>query len=73
MVDLVDFFYWNCYHLERYFIEDGIVELIYNSNHISSAEILENIVSQTVISEVSIRKPDLADAILKIQSIRMED
>ncbi len=59
--------------LERYCIEDGMVELIYNSNHISSAEILENIVSQTVVSEVSIRKPDLADAILKIQSIRMED
>ncbi len=54
--------------LDRYYIEEGNVTLIYNSNHISSAEILENIVSQVKISEVSIRKPDLADAILKIES-----
>lgn len=54
--------------LECYYIEDENVTLIYNSNHISSAEILENIVAQVKIKEVSIRKPDLADAILKIQS-----
>lgn len=53
--------------LERYFLQDSILTLIYNSNHITSAEILRNIISQTSIKEVKICKPDLTDAILRIE------
>lgn len=53
--------------LESYYIENDTITLIYNSNHITSAEILKNIVSQTRVEEVKIYKPDLTDAIIKIQ------
>jgi len=53
--------------LERLYIEKDIITIVYNSNHITAAEILRNIVSQTGVKEVNISKPDLTDAILKIQ------
>ncbi len=53
--------------LERYFVENDLLTLFYNSNHITSAEILRTIISQTSIKEVTIKKGDLADIILKIE------
>ena len=53
--------------LERYFVENNLLTLVYNSNHITSAEILRNIISQTSVKEVSIKKADLTDVILKIE------
>lgn len=53
--------------VERYFVENDLLTLVYNSNYITSAEILRNIISQTSIKEVTIKKADLADAILKIE------
>lgn len=53
--------------LERYFVENDLLTLFYNSNHITSAEILRTIISQTSIKEVTIKKADLADVILKIE------
>lgn len=53
--------------LETYYLENDVMTIVYNSNHISSAEILKNILPQTQLDEVKIYKPDLTDAILKIQ------
>ncbi len=53
--------------LERYFVENDLLTLFYNSNHITSAEILRTVISQTSIKEVTIKKGDLADIILKIE------
>lgn len=48
-------------------MENDLLTLFYNSNHITSAEILRTIISQTSIKEVTIKKGDLADIILKIE------
>ena len=53
--------------LERYFLENSVLTIKYNSNYITSAEILRNIVSQTKIAEVNISKAGIEDAILKIE------
>lgn len=53
--------------VERYFIENNVLTIKYNSNYITSAEILRNIVSQTKIAEVNISKAGIEDAILKIE------
>ena len=50
-----------------YSIDNGILKLIYNSNHITSAEILKVILTKAPIKEVSIHKPDLTDVIMKIE------
>lgn len=53
--------------LDRFSLENNILTLTYNSNHITSAEILRNIMSQTSVKEVKISKSDLVDAIIKIE------
>lgn len=53
--------------LVSYHIEDDKLKLIYNSNHITSAEILKVILAKCSVKEVSIHKPDLADIIMKIE------
>ena len=53
--------------VDRYFIENNVLTIKYNSNYITSAEILRTIVSQTKIAEVNISKADIEDAILKIE------
>lgn len=53
--------------LQRYSIENEQLALTYDSNHISSAEILRTILPQTTIKEVTVRKADLTDAILRIE------
>ena len=53
--------------VDRYFIENNVLTIKYNSNYITSAEILRTIVLQTKIAEVNISKADIEDAILKIE------
>ena len=53
--------------VESYCIEGELLKLIYNSNHITSAEILKVILQQVPIREVSIHKPDLTDVIMRIE------
>lgn len=50
-----------------YHIDGDKLKLIYNSNHISSAEILKVILPKCSVKEVSIHKPNLADVIMKIE------
>lgn len=50
-----------------YDIDGNELKLIYNSNHITSAEILKAILPKCPIKEVSIHKPNLTDVIMKIE------
>lgn len=47
----------------RYKIENDTLTLVYSSNFITSAEILRQIMSQTCVSEIVIRKSDLGQVI----------
>lgn len=49
--------------LKKYSVMGDTLTLSYNSNHITSAEILKLILGQTSVSEVSIRKPSLESII----------
>lgn len=53
--------------LQKYEIINDELTLIYDSNHISSAEVLNALRREITILEVSVRKSDLADAILRIE------
>ncbi len=53
--------------LKRYTVQGDTITLSYNSNHISSAEILKLILGQTNVCEVSIRKPDLESIIVQLK------
>ena len=50
----------------KYMLEGDELVLTYNSNHITASEILEELLKQTSVREVSIQKPDLADVIFAI-------
>lgn len=52
--------------LEKYVFNRNRLTITYNSNHITAAEILRFLLSQTAIREVNIRKPGLADIILQL-------
>ena len=54
--------------LKKYTVRDDTLTLSYNSNHITSAEILKLILRQTSVSEVSIRKPSLESIISQLKS-----
>ena len=51
--------------LLRYSMEQNILKLEYNSNHISAAEIMQRILEQTTIVRVNIIRQNLADVILR--------
>ncbi|MGN0674885.1 MAG: ATP-binding cassette domain-containing protein [Oscillospiraceae bacterium] len=53
--------------LKKYAVRDNTLTLSYNSNHITSAEILKLILGQTTVSEVSIRKPSLESIISQLK------
>lgn len=53
--------------LEKYSVQGDILTLSYNSNHITSAEILRLILRQTSVSEISIKKPDLESIISQLK------
>ena len=58
--------------LNRYVIENGRMTISYNSNHVSSKEVLERICSTSRIKSVSVRKADLAESIKSLKSGRKE-
>ena len=51
--------------VEKYLLKENRLTLIYNPNHITAAEILRLILSQTVVEEAAIQKPELKDIITK--------
>lgn len=53
--------------LRSYTIVNNTFAISYNTNYISSTEILRLILQQTTVSEVKILKPSLADIIAKMQ------
>lgn len=53
--------------LQNYVVDGEKLILTYNSNYITAPEILEVILRQTSVLEVTIRKPDLADVILAVK------
>lgn len=53
--------------LGKYVIEGEELVLSYNSNHITASEILEVLLKQVPVREVSIQKPDLADVIFALK------
>lgn len=59
--------------VEKYVMEGDELVLFYNSNHITAPEILEEMLKQTSVREVSIQKPDLADVIFAIREKSKED
>lgn len=54
--------------LKKYSVQGDILTLSYNSNCITSAEILKLVLRQTPVSEVSIRKPSLENIIAQLKS-----
>lgn len=53
--------------LQKYTIDNDKLTLTYDSNHISSAEILRCLLAECTIKEVNVRKSALSDAILRIE------
>lgn len=51
----------------KYMLKEGEAVLSYNSNYVTASDILEVIVKQTAVQEVSIQKPDLADVIFAMK------
>lgn len=58
--------------VERYFVEKDRMTVLFNSNHVSSKELLERVASTAKIKSVSIRKADLAENIKSLNSERNE-
>ena len=58
--------------VENYSIENGRMKIRYNSNHVSSKEVLERICASSKIKSVSVRKSDLAESIKSLKSGRKE-
>lgn len=54
--------------LKSYSLRGNSITLSYNTNHITSAEILKLILRQTAVTEVSIRKPDLESIVSCLKS-----
>lgn len=53
--------------LQKYEIDNEELTITYNSNHVSSAEILQSLLEETSVKEITIRKPDLQDVIFEIE------
>lgn len=59
--------------LLNYFIENNMLRLSYNANHISAAEIIKRILEQTSIIGINIVRQELTDAILTRQTAGMQE
>lgn len=57
--------------LKSYSLQGNSITLSYNTNHITSAEILQLILRQTAIAEVSIRKPDLESIVSGLKEMHL--
>lgn len=54
--------------VENYSIENGRMKIRYNSNHVSSKEVLERICATSKIKSLSVRKTDLAESIKSLKA-----
>ena len=59
--------------LEKYSVEEDILTLMYNSNYVTAAELLEVLLKYTTVREVSIHKPKLEDVIFAIKEGKREE
>ena len=53
-----------------YSVENGRMKIRYNSNHVSSKEVLERICATSKIKSLSVRKADLAESIKSLNTGR---
>lgn len=53
-----------------YHIQQDVLQLAYNANHISAAEIIQRILRQTQIVKMNVRKQNLSDVIAAIEAER---
>lgn len=51
--------------LQKYRIENDILKLRYNANHISAAEIMQKILEQTTVLSVNTIRPELTDVLIQ--------
>lgn len=51
--------------LLKYSMENDILKLYYNANHISAAEIMQKILEQTTVLSVNIIRPELTDVLIQ--------
>ena len=58
--------------VERYDFENGRMTVLFNSNHVSSKEVLERICATAKIKSVSVKKAGLAESIKSFDSGRKE-
>ena len=58
--------------VERYDFENGRMTVLFNSNHVSSKEVLERICATARIKSVSVKKAGLAESIKSFDSGRKE-
>jgi ABC-2 type transport system ATP-binding protein len=56
--------------VENYSVENGRIKIRYNSNHVSSKEVLERICATSKIKSLSVRKADLAESIKSLNTGR---
>ena len=56
--------------VENYSIESGRMKIRYNSNHVSSKEVLERICATSKIKSLSVRRADLAESIKSLRAGR---
>ncbi len=52
--------------LKKYSIEGNKLQLVYDSNHVTAAEILKHVFSWSEVRDVTIHTPDLTDIIMQI-------
>lgn len=57
----------------RYTVDGTKMSLSYNANHVTAAEILKLILSQTMVKEVKIHKQDLPDVMMQIGKERKKN
>lgn len=55
--------------LKKYEIAGDRIELSYDSNYLSAAEIMGLLLKQTQVQEVQIVKPSLADVMLQVKGV----
>ena len=53
----------------RYSIENNVLHLSYNANHVTAAEITQRILEQSSIIRINIVRPDLTDAIKNLDNM----
>ena len=53
--------------VKQYTLSGEELKLRYNSNHVTAAEILEHVLRQTSVQEITIKKPDLAEVIRNLE------